>query len=959
VNFAAVLEKDAPAWAHPLAPAPVSRVGSDLPGNEANHGSSTMTSTVAVNQFEAVPLAQFAPRFPQLNAWLPLALSLWIGICLLWIPLRWGGQTAQALFGIFYDLPIGPAIVWLCWSAAADARLPARVRRGWTFLGASYFTYWLGNCTWNVFEGILGVDPFPSIADFFFLALYPPAIYGLTCLTGRLATRAERVKFGLDCATATVCALGLLWYFVLRHVELDTGHGALGIIVSAAYPIADVLLLVALISAMLKRKTTTYVLPLAVLAAAYVSMMVGDLLFLVPALEDQYASGGLADVFFLLGFGLAGWAARLQVVTVAPQPNATSRRSATYSTNLLPYLAIAGVYAVLIWSISGEWRHPHAALTLVALATTALVVARQVLAHRENAQLSAAHAAHAAEARYSSLVKHSSDVVLVIDERGIIGFVTPSVEQLLHLKPEALIGQPLSILAHPQDAFHLRHFCRDLTEDPSLTGPVEWRLRTGDDGWRYVEIIGSNLIADPTVCGLVLNARDVTERKKLEEQLKHLAFTDSLTLLANRHLFNEQVALALARAETAGGGPALIFIDLDNFKAINDSLGHETGDKLLTIAARRLLRSTHSDDTVARLGGDEFAVLIPASRSDEELRQLATRLLETVEIPYAIDGRHLTVSASLGLARAEPGTTPQELLRNADLAMYRAKSRGKRCYEVFEPAIYAELMESVDLEVELGRAIDDGELVPHFQPIVDLRSGVIVGAEVLARWQHPQRGLIAPKSFIPIAENCGLIAKLGRTMFAETCRTAAGWLAAGNPRSLQHLAVNLSGRQLEHPDLVADVERSLHEHRIPPQRVVLELTETVLMQNVTTAIERLNELKRIGVRIALDDFGTGYSSLSYLHRFPIDILKIDRSFIGDLRNSDGSALVRTIIALAQTLNLDVIAEGIERTDQLVRARRFGCRLGQGFYFSAAASGGAFSDLLRSPRRLAGLTVVST
>ncbi|MGE0388039.1 MAG: putative bifunctional diguanylate cyclase/phosphodiesterase [Gammaproteobacteria bacterium] len=874
-----------------------------------------------------------ARRRVALSGWLAAILGAWILVCLAWIRFRWGGETGHLVFGICYDIPIGPLLVALCMNAARCESLTARTRRGWFFIGLSYFSYWLGNCLWNYYEGFLGTDPFPSAADAFFLALYPLVIYGLTRLTDRLPTRRERIRFALDCAIATVGALGLLWYGIVPLIELDTEQGWFNLLVSAAYPTADALLFVAVISTMLKRRTTAHLAPLAVLTISFISMMIADVLFLIPAVEGEYASGGVVDVFFLLSFGLTAYAAYDQVRLANGQGRIRLPAPEGYSFQAIPYLAVGGVYAALMWSMRDRLLAPDGMLAAAAMLTTGLVIVRQVLAHRENAELSAAHAAQAAEARYGALVKNSTDIVLVVDEKARIAFVTPSVARQLGLDPQEMIGRPLADWVHPADQFVMRHFCRDLNEDPGLTGPIEWRLRAHDATWRDVEVIGSNLTSDPSVRGLVLNARDITERKRLEEQLKHLAFTDTLTLLANRNLFNEHIAHALAQAQPGGARPSLIFVDLDNFKRINDSLGHETGDRLLSLAARRLMRATRDTDTVARLGGDEFAVLVCSDHEQDYVQTLAARLVETLSVPYEIGGKRMTVSASAGVATAPPGATAQELMRNADLAMYRAKSRGKRCFEVFEPSMYAAVMHTLDLEIELTRALDEGAIVPYYQPVVDLQTEAIIGFEALVRWHHPQRGTIEPAAFVHIAEESGLIARLGRTVLHDACAQAARWMRDVRPNQLSHIAVNLSARQLEMPEIVDDVRSALAASGLPPRALVLEITESLLVHDVPAAAAQLARIKELGVRIALDDFGTGYSSLAHLHRFPIDILKIDRSFVADLRNDECSELVRAVVALGQALNMDVIAEGVEKTEHLVRLRRLGCGFAQGFYFA--------------------------
>ena len=883
------------------------------------------------------------------------ALVLWLVVCATRVFVPWGGALATKVFGLFYDTPVGPILAFLCWRASRASASNPRVAHGWRTLAVAYTIYWIGNCIWNVYEGILEIKPFPSAADPFFLIFYPLAIYGLTSLTERLPNARDRLKFTLDCTTAVVSSLGILWYFALQHSTVDSEHGILGIIVSASYPIADVMLLIAVVSALLKRQTLGFSAPLITLACSYLAMMAADLSFMEPATDGDYASGGITDAFFQLSFALVAIAAALQLRAVSLRTGRVDVPAA-YSFHLFPYVTVVAVFGLQLWVGREGWLQPTGILSFVAMATTVIVVLRQILATRENAELSAAQAAQAAEVRYKSLVRNSSDIVLVTDEKGCVSFITPSVERQLGLAADELLGTPLTDLTHPNDLYEVRHFCRDLSEDPSLTGPVEWRLRTPDGGYFYVEVVGSNLLADPNVRGLVLNARDITERKRLEDELKHLAFTDTLTLLANRNLFNEQLALALNRGEPY---PTLIFVDLDNFKKVNDTLGHEAGDKLLAVAARRLIRTTRSGDTVARLGGDEFALLVAGDTTQLYVEALAARLVEALSTAYEINGRQLTLSASIGIAKGDRGMSSQELMRNADLAMYRAKARGKRCYEVYEPTMYANMRQSVDLEMELTAGLERGEFVPYFQPIVDLRTSEIVGVEALARWHHPERGVLSPAIFIQIAEDSGLIDRLGRSMLMQTCRHASEWLKTVKPERLQHIAINISGRQIEHVDLAAEVAEALKTYQLPPEILVLEITESVLMENVGAAIEQLDRLKALGVRIALDDFGTGYSSLSHVHRFPIDILKIDRSFVDALKTSDSSELVRAMISLAHALELDVVAEGIEKVEQLTHLQRLHCQHGQGFYFGRPETAETTRQLLRGTPRLPRLALVNT
>ncbi len=428
---------------------------------------------------------------------------------------------------------------------------------------------------------------------------------------------------------------------------------------------------------------------------------------------------------------------------------------------------------------------------------------------------------------------------------------------------------------------------------------------------------------------------DITVRKQLETQLQHQAFHDSLTNLANRALFTDRLAHALTRQ---GRHPlttlAVLFLDLDDFKTVNDSLGHAAGDQLLLAVAERMRGALRPEDTSARLGGDEFAVLLEET-GREGARDAAERLLDALRSPFDLQGRQVGVRGSIGISTSHPeGTTPDDLLRHADLAMYTAKARGKGRIEFFEPRMHQAVVRRLELKADLADAIAAAEFELHYQPIVDLRGGRLVGLEALVRWRHPERGLVPPAEFIPAAEESGLIIPLGQFVLETACRQMAAWEADGLPSARLSLSVNVSTHQLQDPGFGEMLQSVVAGSGFEARRLILEITESALMDDIDASAATLLGLKTLGLRLAIDDFGTGYSSLSYLERLPIDVLKIDRSFIAALRRGrDVPVLVRSIIKLGQTLGMDVLAEGIEREEQLARLRELGCRLGQGFYFS--------------------------
>jgi diguanylate cyclase (GGDEF)-like protein len=440
---------------------------------------------------------------------------------------------------------------------------------------------------------------------------------------------------------------------------------------------------------------------------------------------------------------------------------------------------------------------------------------------------------------------------------------------------------------------------------------------------------------------------DISERKRLEAELTHQALHDPLTGHANRTLFLDRMAHALSRGERNGDPTTVLFLDLDGFKTVNDSLGHGVGDQLLCAVGERLNDCVRPSDTIARLGGDEFAVLLEETGIDIGT-EVAGRITETLSSPFLVEGRQVAARASIGIASGPAGKrTADELLRDADLAMYHAKRLGKARHAVFEASMHTAALERLELEADLARAITSGEMLVHYQPIVRLADGSLTGVEALVRWNRPGRGLVSPQEFIPVAEESDLIVKIGRQVLEDACRQAGAWCSGHRPTSPLQLSVNLSARQLVDPGLVADVEGALSRSGFDPTLLVMEITESILMEQSDRAMVSIAALKSLGVRLAIDDFGTGYSSLSYLRRFPVDVLKIDKTFIAALVGGpEDAALPRAIIRLAQTLQLVTVAEGIETADQLARLQELGCDFGQGYLFSRPLPADAMTAWLR-------------
>jgi diguanylate cyclase (GGDEF)-like protein/PAS domain S-box-containing protein len=459
------------------------------------------------------------------------------------------------------------------------------------------------------------------------------------------------------------------------------------------------------------------------------------------------------------------------------------------------------------------------------------------------------------------------------------------------------------------------------------TGEVRWvsttKLPLRD---RQGNIVGT--------CGI---SRDITERKQVEEQLQHRAFYDPLTDLPNRALFLDRLQHLFHRSRRALGSPlfAVLYLDLDRFKSINDSLGHQAGDELLIGAARRLERCLRPGDTLARLGGDEFTVLLDDVRTEADATGVAERIHQELAGPLEVSGNEVFTSVSVGIALSSAGyRCPEDMLRDADTAMYRAKAGGGASHQIFAGHMHQRAVSALKLETDLRRAIERQEIVPFYQPIVDLDTGVVVGFEALARWRHPSRGMVSPDLFIPVAEETGLIGAIGERMLAEACRQARAW-QRNHPRwSTLGISVNVSSRQLSQGGVAADVERVLGATGLDPRCLTLEITESAFMHNLGAGAGVVQRLHEMSVGLHLDDFGTGYSSLAYLHSFPVQALKIDRSFVNRMdRGPQQSAIVTAIVSLAHNLGMEVVAEGIETRAQVEALRALDCRRGQGFLFS--------------------------
>ncbi|MDP3773994.1 MAG: EAL domain-containing protein [Gemmatimonadales bacterium] len=588
------------------------------------------------------------------------------------------------------------------------------------------------------------------------------------------------------------------------------------------------------------------------------------------------------------------------------------------------------------------WSLPVSVLVLASV----LVVQRVISDHRRVAAELGRERAH-----LDQLVENAPEAIVLLDNDDVVQRVNAYFTRMFGYTPEEAVGRRINDLIAPA---HLAEEAASLTRRVTEGETVSYEtVRQRKDGRLVdVSILGTPIVGPMGRMAVYGIYRDITERKAAEEQLLHLAIRDELTGLANRALFRDLVARSIGRGKRREDyAYAVVVLDIDRFKLVNESLGYSTGDQLLTAIARRLERCVRPGDTAARLGGDEFALFLDDIHDVGDAIRVADRIENELKQPFVLGTQEVFGSASIGIALSVAGyDRPEDFLRDADLAMYRAKEQGGARHEVFQVEMHKHAVAMLQLETDLRRALERDEFLLHYQPIVSMRSGKIVGFEALARWQHPQRGLVQPASFIPVAEQTGMIVPLGLWVLREACRQIKVWQQLAGPEHPLAMSVNLSAKQLLQPDLVDQIALILKETGLDAHTLQLEITESVIVENAESAVSMLARLRALNVQLHMDDFGTGYSSLSYLHRFQIDTLKIDRSFVSNLGlRGENSEIIRTIVTLARNLGIDVIAEGVETEEQLALLRAIGCAHVQGFLFSEPIPGDAAIALLGSAR----------
>jgi diguanylate cyclase (GGDEF)-like protein/PAS domain S-box-containing protein len=554
----------------------------------------------------------------------------------------------------------------------------------------------------------------------------------------------------------------------------------------------------------------------------------------------------------------------------------------------------------------------------------------------------------ASEERFRALVQNASDMIAMLETGGTVRYASPSHQRLLGHAPEDLVGSNLLDLVHSEDRPLVDNALQCLVDLPDENLTIEYRCQHRDGTWRMIESTASNLLEHPAVTGIVLNSHDITDRKRAEERLLHDALHDELTSLPNRALFMDRLWQAMERTRREPDRlTAVLFLDVDQFKIVNDSLGHLVGDELLIQIARSLSSVLRPMDTIARIGGDEFAILLEGGHGIDDAVNVADRIHERLAAPINLGGHEVVITASIGIAVHTPDyEKPEDLLRDADTAMYRAKSSGRACHVVFNRGMHHFVLARLQLESDLRRAVERGQIQVHYQPLVDLATGTVMGLEALMRWQHPRRGTIFPEDFLAVAEETGLILPIGQHVVLQACRRVRELQLKYPEHRALRLSVNLSNKQFFQSNLDEQIAAALAASGLAPEHLGLEITEGVIVRHAESASRRFARLKALGVQLFLDDFGKGYSSLNYLHRFPMDVLKVDRSFVARLDEEESNlSIVAAIVTLGHQLGMEVVAEGIQSLEHVAKLRGLGCEYGQGFFFSHPVDGGEVEELI--------------
>ena len=863
-----------------------------------------------------------------------------------------GGGLAIAAYFLLPGGGLAQGVLFVGVAAALPVAIAAGIRvhrppnpRGWYVLAAAWTVNVFACAVWYLVPVLSGRPlPYPSVADALFITGYLLAVVGLWLIV-RSRTQREPGS-GADALMITLGISVLSWIVVIEPTFRASGLTVAQRLLSAgAYPLIDLALVG--IAVRLAFAPGHRPISLWLLAVSILSQTAADTRYSIAVLEGTFSFGGPEFAGWLMAYVTLGAAALHPSMRDLAKPAPSPERSKMRLRLVLLALAAVGAPLVAMGRSLVQGRPDQAVLSAIAAVLFVLAFARMRMLMADVSEVRRARKAmEESERRYRTLVEQIPAVVYVDDdtESSSAFYVSPYYEEMLGYTPEERMADPdLWVqMLHPDDRERVLEEVRRTigTNEPFR---VEYRMIAKDG--RVVWVRDDAVPLEGADGSLTWQGvlYDITERKVLEEQLAHQAFHDSLTELPNRALFTDRLAHALKGTPRRGVPVTVLVIDVDAFKSVNDTMGHAAGDLLLKGIAGRLGAALRSTDTAARLGGDEFAALLPDTRVDRGVL-VAQRILDSMAPPFQIEGREVFVEVSIGIAQGSDPVGVDEVMRNADAAMYAAKQGGKGSFEIFRPTLHADLIKRMELGTELRGALEHGQFSLDYQPIVTLSDVRIVGVEALVRWEHPDRGRIWPADFIPIAEETGLVTAVDRWVLEEACRQGADWRQRlGLPLSMH---VNVSARDLQQDDFVGHIAQAVGKTGLDPRALVLEITEGALLVDGEAIMAVLQQLRGIGVGVAIDDFGVGFSSLSYLRRLAADVVKIDRSFVaGVAEQPDEWSLVRSILEMVQGLGREAVAEGIETPQQLAHLRALGCRMGQGFLFARPGPAEEVEELL--------------
>ncbi len=808
----------------------------------------------------------------------------------------------------------------------AYKRTALKEKKLWFYLAIGSASYFVAELFWMYYESYLRIDvPFPGIPDLFYMLQIFFYLVALLSYFIRFKSITKNMQFMFELLILMVVTVTLSYYFIIEKLITDPELTGLFLFVYLGYPFGDIALVFTALLLLFGKREIRYKKSLSIILLAVLIQAVADSGYFYLLLTDQYETGSLFDPLFTLALLMVGYSslhARNEEISAA-SPVTVSMNVFTF---ILPYISCVGLILFIIL-----FDREHTILTIGGFLSFVLIVVRQMIVLLSNQQLVAD--LNDSKQRFQSLFENHPDAVYSVTLEGEFIQVNQTAARLAKMTPEQFIGQSFYSFVQIKDRDKVSHYFQKARAGEHQQFELSSVNEEGDCFEFSVTMIPTYV--ERKVVGVFQIVKDVTMLKRSEEKTQYLAYHDSLTGLSNRAFFEESLQQELVTLKKKDSGLAVCLIDLDRFKLINDTLGHDAGDELLVEIADRLRSHVKEGDVVSRLGGDEFTVLLKNINRLQDVINIVESVMGDLGRSYLIRGHEFFTSPSIGISYCTEGdVTPVDMLKQADLAMYESKRNGKNQFTIYEKGMEQVSADQLVIENDLRRALEKNEFVLHYQPQFNTLNQQLYGVEALIRWQHPRLGLVAPGQFMAVAEESSIILPIGEWVVREACRQGKTWHDKG---MIVTMSVNLSPKQFQSPCLVELLSEILEETQFDPNYLVLEITEAVAMNHIEKTIDTLTQIRSLGVQISIDDFGTGHSSLAYLAKLPIDALKIPREFVNELGVETNKAIVHTIITLASNLKLGLVAEGVETTSQKNLLQTMGCYKMQGYLLGKPAT----------------------